>query len=571
MIDPRTEPGYLTADQRKVVEAPGNIVLTACPGSGKTRTAAARFVVQAGAGDRVAATSYTNVGVVVGAEHFVGTLHGFLLQFVFRPFAHLVMHTSAAPRLVDSEAVPEEVVLHGDNRLRAAVAGFRFRPDGSLCFTGQTPRRMSREEVTAAGQAAALRLKMQVARSGRATYDDTMFWSLQVLRRFPAVAAAVAGRFDELVVDESQDTSELQLACLEELCRTDRLRSLVLVGDVEQSIYSFQGASPLGLADLVSQRNLTPMSLVENHRSSQHLCNAAVHFCNRHEPDRAVGEHADRSDRPEILFYEPMAPPSVVESFRLRLDDLGITTDGAAVLARNGDLVDALNGATGSVKCHERPQLLGRAVQAHRESTLMLRQLQAIERIVSRTAWGPAAFADLDLEQRRRLRPAAMRLLAEAAPLDLALDAWIKATARALRDVAAGLVDVPACRAGDVLRSAAGQDQVVAQEVFTYTRAGLLTQTVHEVKGQSRDAVLVVARPRGSSRRPSEADTWTAHLRGTTLPVDQEERRILFVALTRARRYAAIGLPSDTASATVDSFVRAGFVVSPARPAQSRT
>ena len=135
-----------------------------------------------------------------------------------------------------------------------------------------------------------------------------MFWSLQVLRRFPAVAAAVAGRFDEILVDEAQDTSELQLACLAELCTTDRLRSLVLVGDLEQSIYSFQGASPQALADLVGQRNLTPMSLVENHRSSQHLCDAAVHFCSRHEPDRAVGEYADHSDRPEILFYDRRNP-----------------------------------------------------------------------------------------------------------------------------------------------------------------------------------------------------------------------------------------------------------------------
>lgn len=322
VIDPLEEPGYLTADQRKVVEAASDIVLTACPGSGKTRTAAARFVLRAATGDRVAATSYTNVGVdelrhvitteigrVVGAGHFVGTLHGFLLQFVFRPFGHLVMNTSAAPRLVDAEAVPGDVVLHGNNGLRAALAGFRFRPDGSVLFTqGKKPKQMNREAVTAAGQAAAVRLKMQVARSGRATYDDTMFWVLQVLRRFPAVAAAVAGRFDELVVDEAQDISELQLACLAELCSTGRLRSVVLVGDIEQSIYSFQGASPQGLADLVSHRGLTPMSLVENHRSAQHLCNAAAHFCSRDEPDRAVGEYTDRPERPEILFYPPAEP-----------------------------------------------------------------------------------------------------------------------------------------------------------------------------------------------------------------------------------------------------------------------
>jgi DNA helicase-2/ATP-dependent DNA helicase PcrA len=196
VIDPLQEPDYLTGDQRKVVEAPGDIVLTACPGSGKTRTAAARFVGRARAGDRIAATSYTNVGVAelrhvitdeigsaVGSEHFVGTLHSFLLTFVFHPFAHLVMGTTAAPRLVEPEAVRDEVVLNGDNRLRASLAGFRFRPDGTLCFAnGKKPKGWSRTAVAAAGHEDALGKKRRMARSGRATWDDAMYWSLEVLR-----------------------------------------------------------------------------------------------------------------------------------------------------------------------------------------------------------------------------------------------------------------------------------------------------------------------------------------------------------------------------------------------------
>ena len=581
VINPLQEPGYLTADQRKIVEAAGDIELTACPGSGKTRTAAARFVVRTRAGHRVAATSYTNVGVdelrhvitaeigdAVAAGHFVGTLHGFLLQFVFRPFAHLVMNTSAVPRLVDAEAMPEDVVLHGDNSLRVALADFRFRPDGSVTFTqGTKPRWMTREAVTTAGQTTAVRLKTQAAQSGRATYDDAMYWALEVLRRFPEIAAAVAGRFDELIVDEAQDTSELQLACLAELCRAGRLRSLVLAGDVEQSIYSFQGASPQGLADLVRLRNLTPMRLVENHRSSQHLCDAAAYFCRRDEPDRAVGVHADRPERPEILLYAPTMPEAAVEAFRHRLDDLGIAAGSAAVLARGTGLVGTLNGEVGSMQCAPRPRSLGRAVRAHRNATLAPRQLHDVERIVSRFVWGPAAYADLDVDRRRRLRPAAMRLLTEAPPLDLPLGRWIKAAARVLRDVGSRVVDEPAvARAGDVLRSAAAQDQVVAGEFFSCSTRALPARTVHDVKGQSRDAVLVVARPRGSSRHPAEADAWTAHLRSSApLHDDDEERRILFVALTRARRYAAVGLPSDTPPATVDSFLQAGFVVSQRR------
>jgi superfamily I DNA/RNA helicase len=57
------DPGYLTGAQREVAQAGDNLLLTACPGSGKTRTAGARFAVRSDAGLRVAITSYTNVGV----------------------------------------------------------------------------------------------------------------------------------------------------------------------------------------------------------------------------------------------------------------------------------------------------------------------------------------------------------------------------------------------------------------------------------------------------------------------------------------------------------------------------
>lgn len=258
---------------------------------------------------------------------------------------------------------------------------------------------------------------------------------------------------------------------------------------------------------------------------------------------------------------------SAVEAFRRRVTALGLSVADSAVLARRTDLVAALNGEDTGLRCQDRPRQLGRAVVARRDGTLTRHQLDAVEKIVSRAAWGLAGPDDPPAH-RRLVRRAALRLLAEAPDLDLALGAWIKGSARVLRDVVAEVVEEPACRAGDVLGSNAGQDQIDARSFFTPARRVLVAETIHSVKGASRDAVLVVAR---AGRRTGEADGWSAHLRGEAgTPEQEEERRILFVALTRARRYAAIGLPSDTASTTVDSFVRAGFVVANV-PAQSRT
>src|SRR5664280_334762 len=101
--DPLCEPGFLTQHQLRAVTAERDVFLTACPGSGKTRAGGVRVARLDSDGRRVAACSYTNVGVeqirrivsgdlgrVLAPQHFIGTLHAFLLRYVVYPFGHLV-------------------------------------------------------------------------------------------------------------------------------------------------------------------------------------------------------------------------------------------------------------------------------------------------------------------------------------------------------------------------------------------------------------------------------------------------------------------------------------------------
>src|SRR5689334_9194587 len=95
----------LTPQQRQIVDAEGNFLLLACPGSGKTHSAAhraARLVTPPNQ-RRLAVCSYTNAGaerlgsvlagehgVTLAGRHFIGTIHGFLLRYVVYPFGHLL-------------------------------------------------------------------------------------------------------------------------------------------------------------------------------------------------------------------------------------------------------------------------------------------------------------------------------------------------------------------------------------------------------------------------------------------------------------------------------------------------
>jgi hypothetical protein len=104
----------------------------------------------------------------------------------------------------------------------------------------------------------------------------------------------------------------------------------------------------------------------------------------------------------------------------------------------------------------------------------------------------------------------------------------------------------------------------VAARAFMSTPQTLRAQTVHDLKGQSRDAVLVVADRLRSRTRGAQGALWSRPILGEGVPPeDAEELRIVFVALTRAQRYCALALPADTETAVMEGFQAAGFVLAP--------
>lgn len=571
---------FLRPHQMPAVSHPGDFFLTACPGSGKTRSAAARVASLIASGKRVAACSYTNTGTeqisaflsgqlstVVPSGSFVGTLHRFLLTYVFYPFAGLVTGCDGPHRLLLEEASQGRDVALGRNDRRAPVASFRFKPDGSVVYRGKLPLGFATEEpVSRLGGAQASRLKIEAARNGLVTMDDSMYWALQVLRRYPELAIAVASRFDELLVDEAQDTSEVQLACLCELKTKGNLRSLVLVGDLDQSIYSFNGASPGGCADLVSTANLQTVPLTENHRSSQRICDATAHFRPRATPDTAVGPDRECPWSPELILYDTARPGEAIDAFAARLLELHVDATAAAVLARTNDFVDELNGRP-RIELSRRTRALVRAAAIHGAGgTLGRRDLEGVEDVLAYLAWGTRA-ADAPTSEDGSLRAAAVSLVDSLSRSDCDFQSWVRSTASLAGTTASQLANPLTHRAGQTIRAKAEWSEHRAAEVLAPPRRALVARTIHDVKGESIDAVLVVAMPSASPRHQAQSTSWNpVHVvMGND---DPEERRVIYVALTRARRYCAVAIPNSTPRNLIEGFQSGGFVV---RPAQGTT
>lgn len=562
----------VSPQQRAAVEASGNFLLVACPGSGKTRTAGLRAAWW-GLDDperTVAVTSYTNVavaeirasaaasGLVLGEPHFCGTLHSLLLRFVFYPFGHLIMNCNQTPQVVpDGQPLPVEVndVWLGDDRYWAKIADFHYRVDGTFDADNPQSLPLSNVDMVAIGSEQAHRLKAEVFAQGFASLSDSMYIAMSVLANYASVRNHVAARFHELIVDEVQDTSAVQLRCLSLLRRTGRLASLVLIGDPDQAIYEWQGSDPQACRLFATDHGLDVFELTHNYRSSQAICDVTHRLSSRDVPEDAMGESKDVGVPPEVLLYATADMPDAITICQGRLQTHGI--DGApTVLVRNRTLARKLNNNSNVSMSWQVRALGDAAVEFAIGRSFEQRSLKGVEDALRRLAWESATR--LDSAQRARLRDAACRLIAslpEPRP-DLSLRDWIAVARTRVVAALAELTDDPVGNVSSSVRARSGDGDRVSSDVFPTTLVATPARTVHSVKGESHDAVVLVA-GRATRARDSARD-W---IKGELGLDRDEETRIGYVALTRARRYCAVALPAATPQEVLDAYESAGFVV----------
>jgi len=115
-------------------------------------------------------------------------------------------------------------------------------------------------------------------------YDDQIYLVLELIKKRPNVAAVLAKRFHTVMVDEFQDTNLMQSQLIDHLAKT--AKSLIVVGDDDQSIYGFRGAT---LANILQFKKRYPktkqVTLTANYRSTQNILDAAYRLI-QYNPDR---------------------------------------------------------------------------------------------------------------------------------------------------------------------------------------------------------------------------------------------------------------------------------------------
>ncbi len=200
-------------------------------------------------------------------------------------------------------------------------------------------------------------LDEEKARRKAADFGDLEHWTLRLLVKdtengpvFTEEAEEIASRFDEIMVDEYQDTNEAQDMIFRAVSR--REENLFMVGDVKQSIYRFRQAMPeiflrrraeYPLYDREKDTYPACVVLGQNFRSAPGVTDA-VNFVFRELMSREAGE-LDYTESEEL---KPGAsyPPAETPSMELDIIDLSAGEEKDIVRAESRHIADLIYGMT---------------------------------------------------------------------------------------------------------------------------------------------------------------------------------------------------------------------------------
>ena len=170
-------------------------------------------------------------------------------------------------------------------------------------------------------------------------YDDLLLYWAQMVAE-PILAAELTDRFSHVLVDEYQDTNRLQASILLGLAPDGR--GLTVVGDDAQAIYSFRGATVRNILDFPAHFAVPPqqITLDRNYRSTQPILAAANAVIGqaRERFTKDLWSERPSSQRPRLVSVRDEAEQAnfVVEQILARRED-GIKLKSQAVLFRAGN------------------------------------------------------------------------------------------------------------------------------------------------------------------------------------------------------------------------------------------
>ncbi len=143
-------------------------------------------------------------------------------------------------------------------------------------------------------------------KNGAMDFDDLLLRTNELLTRFPEVLAKYQDRFRYILVDEYQDTNHSQYLIVKALA--SKFENICVVGDDAQSIYSFRGANIHNILNFKKDYpDAVTVSLEQNYRSTQNIVNAANVVISKNVQQFKKNVFSDNEEGEKIKVYRSLS------------------------------------------------------------------------------------------------------------------------------------------------------------------------------------------------------------------------------------------------------------------------
>jgi DNA helicase-2/ATP-dependent DNA helicase PcrA len=282
----------LNDEQAEAISEPNSVFLVACPGSGKTRALTYKIAKELteleGSKKWIVAITYTHRAAdeikerieylgVDTSQLWIGTIHSFCMEWILKPYGcyhDALKYGYSIINSFDSEEYITDICSNYTNpKVTYYDCNYYFTSQATVYSSCDQPKLASVKRVIE-------QYHLLLSDTNVIDFEQILLFSNQLIQKEPSISKTLSNIFKYILIDEFQDTKEIQYSIFAEILKVGRGRVKgFVVGDPNQAIYGSLGGYAISLDELQTKSGLQfiEKQLNKNYRSSARIIS---HFGN---------------------------------------------------------------------------------------------------------------------------------------------------------------------------------------------------------------------------------------------------------------------------------------------------
>ena len=488
-------------------------------------------------------TATINVGRrnLLSDPNYVGTFDSFVERYILAPFGHLLTGSNKRPKLFPGPRPGDwnnsqlKVWTDGKGGRKIPVPAWEIIPfpEGTKVRFKASPN--FGNKPIAAGAAPVLKLLSL----GYYTHAQRIFWACRLLIVRPHIVELLAARFPEIIVDEAQDTNAWLLILLNLL--RDKGAKITLIGDPDQCIFEFSMADATSLPNLKKKWSIPEKPLSQSFRCNNQIA-IAVRNVGGNANFTGAGDGTSEWHRAFVVEESSKTHSDSLAAFQRLADQAGVSINSTAVVCRAHRQLESLRGKLNYTDLKGKAKDLAKAAFLRDSRRDYRGASRTVKRIVRELTGDDPLWERIDTDRTSRERMAVelaiwkfVKSPDRLTPVSQLGDTWIPSIRTQLTKLIEEMGLQCDAKLGNHIKttglSAAQKALPLFESVQNFPE--VRQDTIHQVKGESIDAVLVIGSP----------NFWNSVMAAVRNGDNTEDRRLAYVAMTRARHLLVVGLP----------------------------